>query len=338
MARALVALGSNVGDRARYLTNAVQRLEAAGDVRVLGVSRWSEYRAIGGPEGQPAFLNGAVLLETSVAPQALLARLLRVENELGRQRHVRWGRRTIDLDLLLYDELVCRQPDLEIPHPRMAMRRFVLEPVSEIAGAMLHPTTGWSLDRLLEHLRRAIPYAAITGAPGSGKTELARQVARAVAGRLLSLPPLPAAADHPGSDLPVEIEFVGARRELLARQAWEADQSWSVSDFWLGQSLAYGRTLLEPDVIKHLEERLQAEQQRCVPPKITVLVETPLTEAHGQGTAESAHPTGGENAPRLAAELARAVQQRDLGPVLRLSGLNLAQATLELTGVLEGMR
>ena len=132
-------------------------------------------RAVGGPEGQRPYLNGALLLETSLEPEALLTRLLQIEAELGRCRSTRWDQRTIDLDLLLYDSLVVRSPELELPHPRMAVRRFVLEPAAEVAGSMVHPTIGWSVDRLLEHLCSATPYAAIVGPPESGKTELARR-------------------------------------------------------------------------------------------------------------------------------------------------------------------
>ena len=96
-------------------------------------------RPIGGPAGQEPFLNAAALLETSLPPAELLARLQRIELHLGRTRETRWAARTLDLDLLLYDNLVLNTPYLTLPHPRMAFRRFVLEPAAEVAPEMAHP-------------------------------------------------------------------------------------------------------------------------------------------------------------------------------------------------------
>jgi 2-amino-4-hydroxy-6-hydroxymethyldihydropteridine diphosphokinase len=326
MARALVALGSNVGDRASQLRDAVARLEATRDLQVVQVSAWNEYPPIGGPSEQPVYLNGAVLLETSLEPERLLSRMLQIEDELGRQRDVRWDRRTIDLDLLLYDSLVVRSPNLELPHPRLAVRRFVLEPAAKIAGAMIHPTIGWSIDRLLEHLRRAVPYAAITGQPGVGKSQLARDVAKRVGGRYVESPPqLQGAADRPGSDLDVEIEFLRARKKLLASQNWNAFGSWMVSDFWLGQSLAYAKARLTSEAARSVELEVSGAETSFPPPKLTVLLPAPFASADDRGR-------------RLEVELEAAFQVADLGPVLRLPAGDLPRAELELAAALEGMR
>ena len=115
----------------------------------------------------------------------MLACLEQIENRLGRRRTERWGPRTIDLDLLLYDELVLDTPTLVLPHPRMAWRRFVLEPAAEVAGTMLHPTIRWTIARLLEHLNSARPYVAITGPIAAGKTQLAERLAAAISARLM---------------------------------------------------------------------------------------------------------------------------------------------------------
>ena len=109
-------------------------------LEVLAVSRFHETRPVGGPAHQGAFLNGACLIETDLPPSDLLGALFAVENTLARRREERWGPRTIDLDLLLYDDIVVESPELTLPHPRMATRRFVLEPCAEIAGELPYPT------------------------------------------------------------------------------------------------------------------------------------------------------------------------------------------------------
>jgi deoxyadenosine/deoxycytidine kinase len=119
-------------------------------------------------------------LETSLPPRELLGLLQQIENELGRHRTERWGPRPIDLDLLLYDELVLATPELTLPHPRLTWRRFVLEPAAEVAGSMIDPTTGWSIARLLAHLNESMPYVAITGPIAAGKSRLAERLVQAI--------------------------------------------------------------------------------------------------------------------------------------------------------------
>ena len=178
MAICLIALGSNLGDRVEILDRAVARLGQSPGIRILQRSRWRETSPVGGPPVQSRFLNGALLLESTLPPQSLALLLFSVEEEFGRQRLERWGPRTLDLDLLLYDQHVAQTPTLTIPHPRMAWRRFVLEPAVEVAGSMLHPPTGWTIARLLQHLENTPAYIALTGPIGAGKTHLAEGLAR----------------------------------------------------------------------------------------------------------------------------------------------------------------
>lgn len=128
MARAAIGLGSNLGDRRALLAGAVCRLGEAGVT--AAVSSLYETAPIGGPEQGP-FLNAVVVLDTEMAPRALLGLCLGLEREAGRRRRVRWGPRTLDLDLLLYDRLVVDERGLQVPHPRLALRRFALEPLAE---------------------------------------------------------------------------------------------------------------------------------------------------------------------------------------------------------------
>lgn len=128
---AYIGLGSNLGDRFRYLTAAIMQLHALGGVRVTRCSSVYETAPVGLKE-QPPFLNMAIEVATSLPPLDLLEAMLAVERSLGRVRTVRWGPRTIDLDLLVYGDVRMRTERLELPHPRMLERAFVLVPLLEL--------------------------------------------------------------------------------------------------------------------------------------------------------------------------------------------------------------
>jgi 2-amino-4-hydroxy-6-hydroxymethyldihydropteridine diphosphokinase len=131
--RAYVGLGSNLGERESTLRQALEALGSTEGIEVVAVSSFRETDPVGIVE-QPRFVNAAVMLETSFAPRELLERLLTVERSLGRDRsgEERWGPRTVDLDLLLYGGETIDEPGLEVPHPRLTERAFVLEPLLEL--------------------------------------------------------------------------------------------------------------------------------------------------------------------------------------------------------------
>jgi 2-amino-4-hydroxy-6-hydroxymethyldihydropteridine diphosphokinase len=138
---AYVGLGANLGAREEKLRRAVELLAAADGVSLLAVSQLRETEPVGVVD-QPPFLNGAVALETTHTPRALLDLLLAIEASLGRVREERWGPRTVDLDLLVYGDEVVDAPGLRVPHPHLHERRFALEPLAELAPELDVPGRG----------------------------------------------------------------------------------------------------------------------------------------------------------------------------------------------------
>jgi 2-amino-4-hydroxy-6-hydroxymethyldihydropteridine diphosphokinase len=140
--RAYVGLGANLGDRAATLGAALDRLDAEPGIEVVAVSSFRETDPVGYLD-QPRFVNAAAAVETELGPRELLDRLLAVERDLGRTREgPRFGPRTIDLDLLLYGDVVLDEPGLTLPHPRLHERRFALEPLAELDPALVVPGRG----------------------------------------------------------------------------------------------------------------------------------------------------------------------------------------------------
>ncbi|GAA5336281.1 MULTISPECIES: 2-amino-4-hydroxy-6-hydroxymethyldihydropteridine diphosphokinase [Thermus] len=147
---AYVGLGSNLGDRAGYLLAAVSLLSRLPKTRLLRLSPVYETAPVGPP--QPPYLNLVAELDTGLDPRELLQALLEVERALGRERKERWGPRTIDLDLLLYGDLVLEEEGLQVPHPRLHERAFVLVPLLDLLPEGRHPVLGVRFAELLAAL------------------------------------------------------------------------------------------------------------------------------------------------------------------------------------------
>ena len=150
--KAYLAIGSNMGEKEKYLEDAVQTLREDTDFRAVRTSSWMVTEPYGGVE-QDDFLNGAMEVQTLLAPHALLDRLHEIEAQAGRERLVHWGPRTLDLDILFYEEKMINETDLIVPHVDMANRRFVLQPLCELAPAYLHPVLKKTVRQMLEELK-----------------------------------------------------------------------------------------------------------------------------------------------------------------------------------------
>jgi len=149
--RIFLGLGSNLGDRRAYLERALAKLTATPGVQLVGRASLYETEPLGFTR-QPRFLNTVVELSSRLGPRALLQRCLEIEARLGRVRGRRWGPRRIDLDLLFYGTRIIAEADLQLPHPRLTQRRFVLVPLAELAPQFWHPLAQQTIQELLDAL------------------------------------------------------------------------------------------------------------------------------------------------------------------------------------------
>lgn len=345
MSKCLIGLGSNQGDRQATLETAIAELGRNPRITIAAVSAWRETTPVGSSPDQSLFLNGALLAETSLDPHELLACLQQIENRLGRQRAERWGQRTIDLDLLLYDERILHTPTLVLPHPRMAWRRFVLEPAAEVAGHMRHPVICWTVAELLNHLNTAPPYIAITGPIGAGKTQLAERLAAAIPARLIVEQPDWAEldafyADPAGHAWQVELGFLGQRAQLLAHVPGDSPGDWAVSDFWFDQSAAFAQAWLSAEQLPAYLERFEQMRRDVVRPKLIVLLDAPTDELLSRVCRR-----GRACERRLTAEqldcIGRAVREQasqpNSGPVLHADSRDADTVFAEVLAAVRGM-
>lgn len=373
MSTCLIGLGSNLGDRASLLEAAVQNIAAQGNISVLAKSRIFRSAPIGGPAGQSEFFNSAIKIETALAPLDLLDCLQNIELGLGRNRQQRWDARPIDLDLLLYDNLLQGDPlpgdqlimqtaTLVLPHPRMAFRRFVLAPLVEIAAEMVHPCTGWTIQRLWNHISTTESYVAIAGVPRSGKTQLARLVAEKTGVRLISAPapalPQPRqptsadsagdSNDHSEQTFSDQIALMQRRAALLQSSARHKE---SISDFWFAQSMVCARLCLTDRFQQQFQQQYNEFARQVTPPKLLLFLDNrPCQTSEAPSPAEKPAPQkqpsrGGSNEGasestenRLGRLLRDQALQSDQGPLLLLDASNPAWALTEACAAIEAMR
>jgi 2-amino-4-hydroxy-6-hydroxymethyldihydropteridine diphosphokinase len=328
MTTSLIAFGANLGNRTETLDQTCQRLSSHEEITRIARSRPYQSSPIGGPAGQEDFLNAALLIDTSLSPRQLLLLLQTIETELGRQRHQRWDQRPIDLDLLLYDTLTIDKEELQVPHPHMAFRRFVLEPAVEIAPALIHPSSGWTIQQLYEHLNSATNYLALIGPTGSGKTKLARDVCDRLGGQLVLAPALPATTEAPEE---VETQLMEERLQQLDALAELITPStgsgitltFAISDFWLNQSYAYVRKTLSQEAQEQFQGHWKTIVSQALQPKLRVLLD----------------PAAGETSPSGVQQVLRELALQPFqGPLLHLTDCHPLAVVEEVSAAVLSMQ
>lgn len=255
----LIGLGANLSEPASQLTQACRLLEDVPRLDVVAVSRWVGSAAVGGPAEQPAFLNGVARITTSLGPDELLAVLQHIERQLGRRREVRWGPRTIDLDLLLYGNFQAESDTLVLPHRRMLVRKFVLYPAAEVAPELIHPFTGWTLARHADHLRNGFPYVALHGLDPERRQSLAIRLSQNF--DIDCFPhcsePVPLPGQH-GNDRAAstqDVTLLQWRRqaiELLQEYSWHLLSRPVLSPWWLAPCVISSSEVPLPKFVVHL--------------------------------------------------------------------------------------
>jgi 2-amino-4-hydroxy-6-hydroxymethyldihydropteridine diphosphokinase len=200
MATCLIALGSNLGDRAATITTALAEIAALPQTRLVRHSQQYAFPSIGGPPGQPDFLNAAAVIDTSLAPLALFEQFVQIETRHGRRRGGRWSARTLDIDLLLYEDQVVETPSLVVPHPRMSFRHFVLRPTVEIAPWMVHPIIGSAIFKLAFQIQHGRDFAPIVSPSHADRRELSELATTRFGATIVEPPSWHAWYDKPKND------------------------------------------------------------------------------------------------------------------------------------------
>ena len=252
-----IGLGSNMGSREQYLNQALELMGDCDGIDVLRTSDFIQSSALADMD-QPDYINAVVQIRTSLTPENLLECLLNIEDSLGRVRTHKWGPRVIDLDLLLYGEHIIHTDTLTVPHEHMHLRSFVLTPLAQLAGDLIHPVMGVSIAELQQRLSKCsfalhedqVQLVSIAGNIGIGKTTLARQLIENMGGSLIaepydSNPFMPEVYEGRNEyALDSQLHFLVNRAKQLDKGMLSSGQLY-FSDYLFDKELVYANLLLD---------------------------------------------------------------------------------------------
>ncbi len=327
MARWLIGFGANLGEPQATYEAARRRLADLG-LAATQSSSLIRTTPIGVASAQPDYQNGAFAGTTTLEPLEVLEALQTVEHELGRTRDERWGARKIDLDLLLYDDLVIATPRLVVPHPRFALRWFAVAPAAEIAPDWVHPVLGWTLERLCRHLAEAANYAAFCGGSRATARQLVDELAEELPVERVFLPEKlsPSASDEEEADELKRLVSGLEQLTLVDPADYPATgERWLISDFWAGEL-----DRLLPNAAPAQQAELGKWRAAVrVRPKLLVMIENAADPLAGELPSPPVAHTS-QRAPLLMPPLP--------APLLRCSAGDFAWAKRELAATLHAMR
>jgi len=279
---AYIGLGSNLGDRHANINSALKNLADHQDITLCRVSDIQCTQPLGPPD-QPDYLNAVAELETTLSPHALLAVLLQIEKKLGRVRREPWSARTIDLDLLLFDQQVITGPDLTVPHPRMHLRSFVLQGLCQLNPDLIHPL----LDEPVHELARRLAgrnfalnpqlpqLVSIAGNIGVGKTTLAHRLSQMLGADLILEPydknpflPHVYAGRHELA-LDSQLYFLTERFRQLDAETLQKGRLF-ISDYIFEKETIYADRLLDPQQRRLYQQVYQLVAAKLTPPSLVI--------------------------------------------------------------------
>lgn len=280
-----IGLGSSLGDKTAALRAAVDALRAHPAIQSVQTSTFYATPPLGGRE-QPAYLNAVARIETSLSPAALLAAMQAIEDQMGRVRTGRWQPRTIDLDLLLYDDQVIATPELTVPHPQMHLRSFVLRGLCELDAKAVHPTLHQPAGELYRRLNSKdfFPDAArpqwvsIAGLIGVGKTTLASRLAEALSGQLIGEKyddnPFLAQvyAGQKDKALDSELFFLSSSAAQLRRDRMKAGNRY-ISDYVFDKALIYASSWLSAEDLAAYKKYYASVAEEVAQPVLVIYLE-----------------------------------------------------------------
>jgi 2-amino-4-hydroxy-6-hydroxymethyldihydropteridine diphosphokinase len=279
---AYIGLGSNLGERKSFIEKAVKALAETGQIEICRISDIIETSPLGGLK-QPAYLNAAAEIATTLSVEDLHKRLIEIENSLGRVRGEKWSPRTIDLDILLFGRQVIKQPDLTVPHPQMHLRSFVLKELCQLNGKLVHPVMKVTMNELARRLNGADfvlnpqqpQVVSIAGNIGVGKTTVAKKLSEALGCKLMlepydTNPYLPQVyAGKKELALDSQLYFLTSRVKQLNRDVLEKGRI-VVSDYVFDKEGIYAKRLLNGEQLAAYERIYPPMEGKIVMPTLVI--------------------------------------------------------------------